>query len=140
MSYLIDTCCISEVTRPNPDPNVLSWFSGHDESEMYLSVITIGEITKGTEKLPDSGKKSQLHHWVNHDLKERFNYRIIDLTMPEIVKWGRVLANCEKAGTPMPAVDALIVATALVHDLIVVTRNVDDMRPAGVRVKNPWEG
>lgn len=117
MSYLIDTSCISELTRSNPDQNVLSGFSNHDESGMYLSVITIGEITKGTEKLPESKKKSQLRHWVYHDLKERFNYRIIDLSMPKVVKWGRVLANSEKAETPMPAVNALIAATALVHEI-----------------------
>lgn len=139
MSFLIDTCCISELTKKHPDRNVMSWFSSHDETEMYISVITFGELIRGVEKLSVSEKKVELNQWINNDLKQRFRNRILDISMSEVKKWGEILAECEKMGTPIPAIDALIAATARVHDLAVVTRNTKDMQPSGVLTINPWE-
>ncbi len=139
MSFLIDTCCISELTKKQPDRNVVSWFSSHDETEMYLSVITFGELIKGVEKLSASKKKAELNQWINYDLKQRFRNRILDISMIEVKKWGEILAVCENKGTPVPAIDALIASTALVHDLTVLTRNVNDMQPSGVDIVNPWK-
>ncbi len=139
MSYLIDTCCISELTKDQPDPNVNKWFSSHDEIEMYLSVITFGELIKGIEKLTTSGKKATLVNWVNNDLKHRFRNRVIQIDMAIVKKWGEAQADCERKGTPLPAIDGLIAATALVYDLSVVTRNVKDMKSSGVDIINPWE-
>lgn len=139
MSFLIDTCCISELTKKHPNRNVVSWFSCHDETEMYVSVITFGELIKGVEKLTASKKKGELNQWINNDLKQRFRNRILDISMSEVKKWGEILAMCEKKGTPVPAIDALIAATALVHDLAVVTRNIKDLQSTGVFVVNPWE-
>lgn len=138
MSFLIDTCCISELTKKHPDRNVMYWFSSHDETEMYLSVITFGELIKGVEKLSASKKKVELHQWINNDLKQRFRNRILDISLTEVKKWGTILAECENKGTPVPAIDALIAATARVHDLAVVTRNIKDMQPSGVLTVNPW--
>lgn len=138
MKYLLDTCCISELIKRNPDDGVLEWFSEHQEMDMFLSVITFGELAKGIEKLADSQRKSELIRWVNDDLKERFRNQILDLTLPELMKWGEILARCERNGTSVPAVDALIAATALAHKLTVVTRNIKDMQPTGVLVINPW--
>jgi len=139
MSFLIDTCCISELTKKHPDRNVMSWFSSHDETEMYVSVITFGELIKGVEKLTESKKKVELNQWINNDLKQRFRNRILDISMTEVKKWGEILAECENKGTPIPAIHALIAATARVHDLAVVTRNIKDMQPTGVLTVNPWE-
>lgn len=139
MSYLIDTCCISELAKSNPHENVAHWFSDHNELDLYLSVITFGELAKGIEKLPDSKKKRRLFHWVNEDLRHRFQNRILDVTLTEVNMWGKILARSEKAGHPLPAVDALIAATALAHDFAVVTRNVTDMQASGVELINPWE-
>lgn len=138
MSFLIDTCCISELTKKHPDQKVISWFSSHDETEMYVSVITFGELIKGVDKLSASKKKVELNQWINNDLKQRFRNRILDISMTEVKKWGEILAVCENRGTPIPAIDALIAATALVHDLTVVTRNIKDMQPSGVFTVNPW--
>lgn len=139
MSFLIDTCCISELSKKQPDRNVVSWFSSHDETEMHLSVITFGELIKGVENLSASKKKAELNQWISYDLKQRFRNRILDISMTEVKKWGEILAVCENKGTPVPAIDALIASTALIHDLTVVTRNNNDMQPTGVDIVNPWK-
>ena len=138
MRYLIDTCCISELVKKKPNPNVLKWFADQDEISMYLSVITFGELRKGIEKLPDSKKKKELNQWVKEDLNHRFKNRVLNINMEEVNRWGKILATAEKNGKPLPAIDSLIAATAQVHDLTVVTRNTQDMEGSGVEVINPW--
>lgn len=138
MSYLIDTCCISELVKNKPNPKVVKWFADRDELFMYLSVITFGELRKGIEKLPDSKKKKELNRWVKENLNQRFKNRVLTITIEEVNKWGEILAAAEKDGRPLPAIDSLIAATALVHDLTVVTRNTQDMEGSGVEVINPW--
>jgi len=138
MSYLIDTCCISELVKKKPDPNVVKWFTDQDELSMYLSVITFGELRKGIEKLPDSKKKKELNQWVKEDLNHRFKNRILNINMEVVNKWGEILATAEKNGKPLPAIDSLIAATAQVHDLSIVTKNTQDMEGSGVEVINPW--
>ena len=138
MSFLIDTCCISELVKKKPNPNVLKWFTDQDEFSMYISVITFGELRKGIEKLPDSKKKKELNQWVKEDLNSRFKNRILSINMGEVNRWGKILATAEKKGKPLPAIDSLIVATAQVHNLSVVTRNTQDMEGSGVEIINPW--
>jgi predicted nucleic acid-binding protein len=138
MRYLIDTCCISELVKKKPNPNVLKWFADQDELSMYLSVITFGELRKGIEKLPDSKKKKELNQWVKEDLNHRFKNRVLNINMEEVNRWGKILATAEKNGKPLPAIDSLIAATAQVHDLTVVTRNTQDMKGSGVEVIDPW--
>jgi len=138
MSYLIDTCCISELVKKKPNLSVVKWFADRDELSMYLSVITFGELRKGIEKLPDSKKKKELNRWVKEDLKHRFKNRILNINMKEVNKWGEILATAEKKGEPLPAIDSLIAATAQVHGLTVVTRNTQDMEGSGTEVINPW--
>ncbi|MCC5912755.1 MAG: type II toxin-antitoxin system VapC family toxin [Balneolaceae bacterium] len=138
MSYLIDTCCISELVKKKPNPSVAKWFADRNELSMFLSVITFGELRKGIEKLPDSKKKKELNRWVKEDLKHRFKNRILNINMEVVNKWGEILATAEKNGNPLPAIDSLIAATALGHDVSVVTRNTMDMEGSGVEVINPW--
>lgn len=138
MKYLIDTCCISELIKRKPNPNVLKWFADCDEFSMYLSVITFGELRKGIEKLPDSIKKKDLNRWVNEELKQRFKNRVLSINMEEVNKWGEILAIADLNGKPLPAIDSLIAATALVHELSVVTRNTQDFQDSEVELINPW--
>ncbi len=138
MSYLIDTCCISELVKNKPNQNVVKWFADRDELSIYLSVITFGELRKGIEKLPDSKKKKELNRWVKEDLNQRFKNRVLNITIEEVNKCGEILAAAEKSEKPLPAIDSLIAATAQVHDLSVVTRNTQDMEGSGVEVINPW--
>src|SRR5699024_11389075 len=102
MSYLIDTRCISELAKSDPNENVIQWFSDHNELDLYLSIITFGELRKGIEKLPPSKKKRRLNHWINEDLLHRFKNRALDITLIEVNQWGHVLAKAEQRRTPHP--------------------------------------
>lgn len=138
MNYLLDTCLISELAKSKPDEKVVDWVLSENETGFYVSVLTFGELHKGIEKLPESKKKEELRSWIEDELKNRFQNRIIGIDMRVSILWGKIQCIAEKKGNPMPAVDALIAATALAHDLTVVTRNVSDMEQSGVRLLNPW--
>ena len=139
MRYLLDTCVISELAKPEPDEKVVTWATQNDEENFYLSSLTFGELHKGIAKLPSSKRKDNLLQWVEHDLKDRFKNRIIDITLKIAKQWGETQGICESQGRPMPAMDGLIAATGLAHDLTVVTRNIADMQQSGVSLLNPWE-
>ena len=139
MNYLLDTCVISELVAQRPNPNVVEYVDALDPDAVYLSVITIGEITKGIEKLPKSKRKRELQTWLREDLLIRFDGKIISLDTEVLVEWGILAARLEASGRIMPAMDSLIAATVLVHQLTLVTRNVDDFEGAGVDIVNPWE-
>jgi toxin FitB len=139
MKYLLDTCVISELIKKIPSQKVTSWVSTTEESKLFLSVFTFGEIHKGIEKLPQSKKKEKLYNWVNFELKERFNNRIISFDLQVATAWGKIQAQSELAGKAMPAIDGQIAATGICHNLTVVTRNISDMEISGVALYNPWE-
>jgi len=140
MKYLIDTCIISELIKARPSKKVVEWVSSKSEENFYLSVLTIGEIQKGISKLADSKKKENLQSWITIDLKDRFTGRILDIDSGVAQKWGEIQGSAEKQGLMMPAIDALIAATAVCHGLTVVTRNIQDMQNSGARLYNPWQG
>lgn len=139
MKYLLDTCVISELTKAKPNKKVVSWITQYDEADFYLSTLTFGELYKGAAKLPDSKRKKKLFLWIEHDLKERFKSKILDIDLTVARTWGEIQGTLEAAGSPMPAIDGLIAATGLAHDLTVVTRNVSDMQQSGVALLNLWE-
>ncbi|MEA2040555.1 MAG: type II toxin-antitoxin system VapC family toxin [Thermodesulfobacteriota bacterium] len=138
MNYLLDTCLISELAKPEPNKKVVDWVLSENETSFYVSVLTFGELHKGIEKLPESKKKKDLRIWVENELKNRFQNRIIGIDMRVSITWGKIQCVAEKKGKPMPAIDSLIAATGIVHDLTVVTRNVADMEQSCVRLFNPW--
>ena len=139
MRYLLDTCVISELAKPEPNEKVVSWATQNDEENFYLSTLTFGELHKGISKLPPSKRKENLLQWVEHDLTDRFKTRIIDITLKVAKQWGETQGISESQGRPMPTIDGLIAATGLTHDLTVVTRNTADMQQSGVSLLNPWE-
>ena len=139
MNYLLDTCVISELVKKSPNQKVVKWVSETDENNLFISVLTIGEIHKGIEKLPKSKKKENLYNWVSYDLKERFKNRIIEFDLHGATIWGRTQARSELSGKAMPAIDGLIAATGIAYDLTVVTRNTKDMEVSGVSLLDPWE-
>lgn len=140
MKYLLDTCVLSELFTKQPDPKVVEFVDSLDPDDVYLSVITIGEIVKGIEKLPNSRRRQELHAWLKEDLLSRFQGKIIPIDEDVIVEWGILTARIEVAGKPMPAIDSLIAATAQANRLAMVTRNVDDFSASGVELVNPWVG
>ena len=138
MKYLLDTCVISEVIKRKPSSNIIKWIKQEEERNFFISVLTIGELHKGIEKLDKSRRKDELHNWVENDLKERFCNRIINIDMPVVTMWGKIQGMAERIGKPMPAIDSLIAATGITHHLTVVTRNISDMKESGAVLYNPW--
>jgi predicted nucleic acid-binding protein len=138
MNYLLDTCLISELAKSKPDEKVVDWVLGENETGFYVSVLTFGQLHKGIEKLPESKKKEELRVWIENDLRDRFQNRIIGIDMRVSILWGKIQCIAEGKGKPMPAIDSLIAATGIAHDLTVVTRNVSDMEQSGVKLLNPW--
>lgn len=139
MNYLLDTCVISEFTRRQPSQNVIGWMNSVDEEKLFISVITVGEIQRGIERLPNSHRKTELLVWMNNDLLQRFSARMIGIDAPTMFLWGSLIARLETAGQPMSVMDSLIAASALQNNLIAATRNITDFLPSGVQVINPWE-
>ena len=138
MKYLLDTCVISELITKNPDPHVVAFADSLEPDDVFLSVITIGEIVKGIEKLPTSKRKQELHTWLQEDLFIRFDNKILSLDTNILMEWGKLTARAEAAGRPMPAIDSLIAATVLTHELTLITRNVGDFETAEIEIVNPW--
>ena len=138
MNYLLDTCVLSEFTRRQPERQVVEWIESANETMLFLSAVTIGEIQRGIERLPESHRKTELRGWLNGGLIERFGARTLALDAQTFLVWGSLNARLEVAGQPMGVMDGLIAATALQHSLILVTRNVSDFQASGVQVINPW--
>jgi tRNA(fMet)-specific endonuclease VapC len=139
MTFLLDTCVISELVAKRPNLHVVHWVDSIDEGKLYLSAITIGEIKRGTEKLAESSRKSALAEWLEGDLLIRFTDRILPIDTPVMLIWGQLTADLEKQGRRMPAIDSLVAATCLHGRLDLVTRNESDFAHSGVTVVNPWE-
>lgn len=138
MSFLLDTNTVFEPLRPRPDRQVLQWLADADEDGVFVSVITLGELRKGVALLPDGRRRRALDEWVTGQVPERFSGRILDVGHDIADEWGRLTARGQSSGVNVGAVDALLAATALVHGLAVVTRNVEHFRPMRVDVVNPW--
>lgn len=139
MSWLLDTCVICEPTRKQPSARVLAWLDDQAEETLYLSVLSLGEIRKGIARLPAGAKRRRLERWLENDLAERFAGRILGIDAEMADLWGRLQAQAENRGNPLPTLDSLLAATALARGLTVVTRNTSDFEATGAELINPWE-
>ncbi|WP_038248293.1 type II toxin-antitoxin system VapC family toxin [Ghiorsea bivora] len=136
MSYLLDTNVLSELVRPKPSESVLAWFADVPDESLFISALTIGEIRKGVEGVPDARRKEKLRVWLEHELPEWFGKRVLSIDVHVAERWGRLQAQAKR---PVPAIDSLLAATALHHELRMVTRNENDFDYQGLEVINPWE-
>jgi hypothetical protein len=136
--YLLDTNVISEWTRPRPDPAVVAWLEGADEDALYLSVLAFAEIRLGIELLPRGRKRTRLSAWLDGDLAARFEGRIIGIERDVAEAWAAIVARGRARGASLPILDAFKAATALVHQLTLVTRNERDLGGLDVPIVNPW--
>jgi predicted nucleic acid-binding protein len=134
LSYLLDTNVISEALRAKPSRSVARWLETIPEERFYLSVLTLGEIRKGVEGLPPGARKARIQAWLE-DLRGRFDDRILEIDARVSDVWGRMLAARKR---PAAAIDSLIAATALTHELAVLTRNVANFEFEGLRVIDPF--
>jgi predicted nucleic acid-binding protein len=134
LRYLLDTNIISQLTKDRPHEKVLRWIEEQDEEDLFLSVATLLELRVGIE-LCDPGKKREgLEHWLVHDLVERFDDRIVPIEKHTADLTGRIMARSRKEGWKMESMDALIGATAMVHDMGLATLNRKDFEKLGVEL------
>ncbi len=118
----------------------MAWFRNVSESDLFLSVVTLAELRQGIERLPAGARRTKLDVWLTDQLALRFEERTLSVGGETADIWGRITARAKRRGFSVEAMDGLIGALALQHDLSVVTRNVTDFAALDVRLVNPWTG
>lgn len=136
MSYLVDTNVFSELVKPKPNSNVVAWLRAN-ESSLYVSTITIGEMRRGIERLPAGRRRTQLRSWLVA-LCDCMKGRVLSFNTSTAHVWGQLKAKWDAAGIVIPSLDSQIAATAQRHELTVVTRNTADFARTGVKSVNPF--
>jgi len=136
--FLLDTNVPSELTRPKPEPQVEKWLDDADDAQLFFSAVSIGEVFKGLTILPQSKRRLELQRWIDETLRPWFGTRILPVSESIAERWGVLAGQRQLKGRPLKVADGLIAATALEHDLTIVTRNVRDFAGLGVSVFNPW--
>jgi toxin FitB len=137
--FLLDTNVISELMKPRPEGNVTAWIEGTDESLLYLSVLTLGEIRRGIATLHQARRRATLEAWLDKDLRARFEDRILTIDREVADRWGLLTAAARNNGIVLPVIDGLLAATALEYNLTLVTRDTGQIPSMGVAVFNPWQ-
>jgi predicted nucleic acid-binding protein len=135
VSYLLDTNVISEIRKPVKDANVKAWFDQVESADLYLSVLVVGEVRQGIEQLVQRGDRSQatiFETWLIV-LKEQFADRLLPISTTVAERWGSL-----NASQPLPVIDGLLAATAIEHDMTLVTRDVASLTTTGARLLDPW--
>lgn len=139
MTYLLDTCLLCELVRPEPEPAVLAWIGACREADLFVSALTLAELHRGVGRLPESRRRSELAAWLTA-LEAGFEDRALPFSQETARVWAGMVIQAEGQGKPLAAFDSLIAATARAHGLRLVTRNVRDFAAAGVNLLNPWDG
>jgi len=137
MNFLLDTNAVSEWVKPRPNLGLIRWMESADEDRVFLSVISLAELRYGLERMPVGARRSRLEQWLRDELPLRFEGRVLSVDHHVAETWGRIVSRCESLGRPVGAMDAFLSATAEVHRLALVTRNVSDF-PTLKTVVNPW--
>ncbi len=138
MSFLLDTNAVSEWVKPRPNPGLIGWMDSADEDRVFLSVISLAEVRYGIERMSGGARRNRLERWLRDELPLRFEGRVLPIDSRVAEAWGRTVSRSEALGRPMDAMGAFLAATAEVHRLTLVTRNVSDF-PTLKSVVNPWQ-
>jgi len=133
--FLIDTCVISEFARKSPNRSLVDFVMALPESDLFLSVVTVGEITKGIHALPlgQQKRKDELSDWLNA-LLQNYSNRIFEIDTPTAKCWGEITGFAQRSGRALSACDGFIAATCIVHSLSLITANVKDFYDLGVQL------
>jgi toxin FitB len=137
--FLVDTNVPSELVRSQPEPSVERWIAAQNLDSLFISAVSFGELRKGITLLSPGKRRIELESWIEGDLSILFSGRILSVTRSISERWGMLDAGRQLAGRPLNTADGMIAATALEHDLTVVTRNVNDFDQLGVTILNPWK-
>ena len=137
--FLLDTNVVSELVAATPAPQVLRWMVAQVPARLFLSVITLGELTKGVARLDAGRRRDRLARWLAVDLSAQFEGRLLPFDQVMAIRWGEMMAEAERCGRPRPAIDLQIGATAACLGLGLVTRNITDFKDLGLEIVNPWE-
>jgi predicted nucleic acid-binding protein len=138
MRYLLDTNVISEPFKRSPASKVVGWLSAQSPLDLSISVLTVGELTMGFELVPAGKRRDELQSWVTQELPRHFVGRLLSIDDAISREWGRMSAEGRAAGRELPTIDGMLLATARMHGLTLVTRNERDCAGRGVTVVNPW--
>lgn len=137
--FLLDTNIPSELIRTQPEPRVAQWVRSQEDRTLFLSAVSIGELRRGFTMLPAGNRRTRLERWFEDDLLVWFDRRILPLTKTVANRWGVLDGECQLRGMAANTADGMIAATALEHDLTLVTRNTKDFTGLGVALLNPWD-
>lgn len=140
MLYLLDTNVVSEPSRPRPDPRVLTWIVETRREDKAVSTITFGEIEQGIALLSPGRRRWELSRWFEEEVPEQFAEHVIPVDVSIAREWGRIAVMARRAGRGISFEDGLLLATATIHNLVLVTRNERDFRWHYVHVLHPWNG
>ena len=139
MSYLLDTNVVSETSKSFVNAGVAKFLAGAEEDELYVSVVSLAELHYGIQRLSQGAKRAKLEQWFGDELLRRFEDRIFLIDGMAAAEWGVIMARGERMGQPISEMDGWIAATASIHGLTVVTRNVADFAAHQGELLNPWE-
>ncbi len=137
--YLLDTNVVSEAIKPKPNVNVMVWLDKQKGTNTYLSTLTLGEIQQGITRSPKPARAQKLADWLEQELLPQFEGRILSLDQKVMKTWGIVTGEAFNRSKPVSYPDSLLAATAITHNLILVTRNIKDVHTLAVKTLNPWE-
>ena len=138
--WLVDTNVVSELRKGSRcAPGVRAWSERVQPAACYISRVTLAEIRFGIERVTDPAFRAELEAWVQDGVLPWFGARVLEVDEAVLVRWRHLAAEGRKANHTFPQLDVLLAATALVHQLGVATRNVEDFVRAGVRIVNPWD-
>ena len=139
MAWLLDTNVLSELRRPRPEPRVVAFVADRPLQQLFVSSVTLAEIRFGIELLAEPNRRAELNEWLTHKVRPMFEHRVLQVTEDIMLKWRLLVEVGRKTGHVFSQPDLLIAATAIQHDLTVVTRDRSDFDRAGVPVLNPWD-
>lgn len=139
MPFLLDTNIISETVRPKPEPRVLAWLENQSPEELFLASQTIGELVRGACKVKEKVRRDRFTKWIEEDLSQQFEGRILPFTDASARIWGELMGNGDRKGETPSAADAHIASIAMERDLVLITRNVKDFERFDLDLLNPWD-